>query len=281
MGDLVSADEPTEIFANSLRDGVRRLRRPWVDLLATGFLGAMSVAIGALCADMASGLLHGAGVSQDAAKVVGALFFPLGFFFLVQIKAELFTENFLVPVNCILDGLAAPRQLLRLWAGAIAGNVVGCIFVARLATVPSVLPQPVIRTFVHVTDEKVLVQPLPAVLISGLLGGFLITLMTLGVLRGGLGGWMALFASGFLINVGTLQHCIVNTVDIWLGIFAGAHVTPLGWLVRNFLPVAAANVAGGVTLATIPHYLQVFHTRREALQDVKEEVGTVGARRRL
>lgn len=272
--------EPVDLFAESLREGYRRLQRPWHEIAATGFIGALAVLIGSLAADTAAGLLHEGGVAKPAAHLAGALFFPFGFFILVQVRAELFTENFLVPVNATLEGLCGFGRLLRLWIGTLIANIVAGIALARVVTIPGVFPDSVRMQFIAGAEQR-MAQPLPALLASALLAGVLITLMTMATLRESGGAWIVVFAAGFLLSAGTVQHVIVSAVDIWLGIWAGAAVSPAAWLTRELVPALLANMVGGLALATLPHYLQVYHQRTEAIQDVKEEVGAVPPRRRI
>jgi formate/nitrite transporter FocA (FNT family) len=271
---------PTEVFASSLREGHRRLNRSWLDLGATGCLGGLSIVIGSTTADTASGLLRSGGMAPTQAHLIGALLFPLGFFVLVQIRAELLTENFLVPVNAVLDGLARPVKLLRLWAGSAVANVGAAIAVTWVAAIPSVFPPGAHREFIEVAEQK-MSQPLGALFASAALAGAVITVMTLAMLRESPGGWVVVFAAGYILNAAGLQHVIVDSVDVWLGIWAGAPIAAGDWFVRNFLPCLLMNTVGGIGLATIPHYLQVYHERGEVVQDVREEVGAAPPRRRF
>ena len=56
-------------------------------------------------------------------RLLGALAFGIGFIALTLAGSELFTENFLVPVNAVVAGQAKVRQLLRLWGGTLAANL--------------------------------------------------------------------------------------------------------------------------------------------------------------
>jgi formate-nitrite transporter family protein len=273
--------EPVEIFASSLRLGVRRLERPWLDLAATGLLGSLSIVLASVLAATAAGLLRASGVPPGISHLGGALLFPLGFMVLLQVRAELFTENFLVPVNAVLDRLAPARLLLRLWAGTLVTNVLGAVAATWLFALPNVFPESVRAVFTEIADERMYRQSAGSLAASSVIAGFVITLMTLAMLRETVGGWVAVFAAGFLLYAADLHHVVVDTVDIWLGIWAGSHIAIPDWLLRNLLPVLVMNVIGGIGLATLPHYLQIYQRRDEVLQDVKEDLGAAPHRRRV
>ncbi|CAN5144179.1 hypothetical protein BH20ACT9_BH20ACT9_22100 [soil metagenome] len=58
-------------------------------------------------------------------RVLGALAFTVGFVALSLGRSELFTENFLVPVAAVVARRSRLREVVRLWAGTLASNLVG------------------------------------------------------------------------------------------------------------------------------------------------------------
>jgi formate/nitrite transporter FocA (FNT family) len=104
---------PEEIWDEGLDEGERRLARSSVALAATGFAGGTDVMFGVVAATVASAGL--ANVMPPAtAHVLGSLLFGLGFVFITIGRAELFTENFLIPVGTVFAGRASVRELVRM-----------------------------------------------------------------------------------------------------------------------------------------------------------------------
>src|SRR5947199_3551004 len=118
------SSEVTSAFQASVEAGRERLHRSWPGLLATGAVGGIDVSIGLLALLTVE---HATGN-----RLLGALAFGIGFIALTLAGSELFTENFLVPVNAVVAGHAPLRALFRLWAGTLAANLVGGWVVAGL-----------------------------------------------------------------------------------------------------------------------------------------------------
>jgi len=103
--------ELTNTFHASVDKGRERLTRSWPGLLATGAVGGIDVSIGLLALLTVE---HATGN-----RLLGALAFGIGFIALTLARSELFTENFMVPVNAVVAGQATVRALLRLWVGTL------------------------------------------------------------------------------------------------------------------------------------------------------------------
>ena len=93
----MGAPGPEQIFENTRKEGERRLARPLLEVVSTALAAGFDIAAGVIFIAVLSAPLapH---FGNDAASVVGALGFGLGFVFLVVGRGELFTENFLVPL---------------------------------------------------------------------------------------------------------------------------------------------------------------------------------------
>jgi len=59
---------------------------------------------------------------HHGAKLIGALFFPIGFIAVIVGRSQLFTENTLYPVTLGLDERGHVLATLRLWAVVLAAN---------------------------------------------------------------------------------------------------------------------------------------------------------------
>src|SRR5436309_3025341 len=130
---------PEEIWAEGLDEGQRRLERSLPALAATGFAGGADVMFAILAVAVSSAALVLV-VPEPTAHILGSLVFGLGFAFITIGRAELFTENFLIPVGSVVARRAPARDLLRMWVITLALNFAGLALFGSLAAIQHVLP---------------------------------------------------------------------------------------------------------------------------------------------
>src|SRR4051794_8721299 len=97
--------DPAEIWEEGLDEGGRRLARGSLGLAATGVAGGADVFLSIVVLAATAGGLHAA-MPEATAHVLAALTFGVGFVFITLGRAELFTENFLIPVGAVWAGRA-------------------------------------------------------------------------------------------------------------------------------------------------------------------------------
>lgn len=119
-----TSEDVSDAFESTVQEGEERLRRTWPGLLATGFVGGIDVGVGLLA------LLVVFAETQN--HLLSALAFGIGFIALTLAGSELFTENFLVPLGAVIAGKCNLSELLRLWGGTLAMNLVGGWIIALL-----------------------------------------------------------------------------------------------------------------------------------------------------
>src|SRR4051794_5164900 len=134
----MSARAPHDIWDDSLDEGERRLRRRASALAATGFAGGVDVFFSVLALAVTSAALH-AVLPEQTAHVLASLTFGIGFVFITLGRAELFTENFLVPVGAVAAGRGSSWVLLRMWLLTLVANFAGLALFAAIASASGVL----------------------------------------------------------------------------------------------------------------------------------------------
>jgi formate-nitrite transporter family protein len=252
----MAAVEPEEIFGRTREEGARRLDRPVVEVMSTALAAGFDIIVGVVAlALLESQLEHKLGT--HAAHAVAALGFGIGFIFIVVGRAELFTENFLVP----LAGLhGRPRRdwlkLVELWTISPVFNILAGALLATIITVHSVLPfgtgAAVVRAAETIHENGWL-----ALFVSAIFAGALITAMTWfveGQRSPGVRITVAWIA-GSLLALGSFNHVIVVTIELIFGIRFGAHV-PWSFVLENFFLAAAGNMIGGIGLVTLNRFTQ-------------------------
>jgi formate/nitrite transporter FocA (FNT family)/rubrerythrin len=253
--------EPSEIFKASVEVGLIRLNRRWLEMFMSGLIGGMNVTFGIIASSYVAGATSPL-VGPQVSKIFGALFFPIGFMFLIIGKSELFTENFLLPVTSVIAKKSHIKNLLKLWSLTLAGNM-GGIFIFALVIASSlnlIIPAFVIN-HIHSVAASYMAMPPFAMILSGILAGWLITLMTwlLIASSGTLARIIIIWAVGFMIYLDSFSHIVVASSEILISINTGSGMSYLPWLYQ-FVPLTIlGNMIGGLFFVTILQYLQILH----------------------
>lgn len=237
-----------ETFLRTVDEGRRRMSRGWPALLATGLVGGIDVGTGVLALLIVEHDTH--------SRLLGGLAFAVGFIALALARSELFTEDFLIPVSAVIARQARFRQLLRLWAGTMAANLVGGFVFTWLIIrgFPELAPT-AIEAGAHYVELGLGVRALSL----AILGGVVITLMT----------WMQhssesvaalvipAITAAFLLVAGQLDHTVVNSLLMFAALHTGH--APFGYLAWAETAgwAALGNLLGGVGLVTPLRMLQV------------------------
>jgi formate/nitrite transporter FocA (FNT family) len=244
-----------EIHDNILAGATEDAKRPASSLFWSALASGAVIGFSFLAAAYLSTLAD----SEPHKKALAAAGYPLGFIFVVIGRLELFTENTLEPVLPLLHErtMRRVRDLLRLWAILLVGNMIGAlIFGWLIARTPMVDPS------VH--------EGLRAVAEAGTRGGFgfvFYKAIYAGWLIAGLswllGATTARGAQIVLIWLATatisafeFRHSVAGAVEAFYRVFAGA--ATWGEMVGGFIvPAVLGNVVGGVVLVALLNYAQV------------------------
>src|SRR3954453_4696769 len=111
------SEELQDTYDRTVEEGVYRINRSTQSLLATGAVGGLDVAMGVFALLVVR--------QETKSEVASALAFSIGFIALTLANSELFTEDFLVPIAAVAARRARWQNVLRLWGGTLALNLVG------------------------------------------------------------------------------------------------------------------------------------------------------------
>ena len=258
--------EASEIFKASVEVGQARLQRSWLEMSMSGLIAGMNVTFGIIASSYVAGATAPF-VGANISKIFGALFFPIGFMFLMIGKSELFTENFLVPVTAVIAKRGKIADLLKLWSLTLIGNMAG-IFIFALVIAGSlnqIVPQFVVGHIHGIADNYMSRTPFVMVL-SAIFAGWLITLMTwlLIASSGTLARIFIIWVVGFMIYLNSFSHIVVASSEILIAINTGSHISYLPWLYRYVPLTIIGNMIGGLFFVTILQYLQILHAASPA-----------------
>ncbi len=239
--------ELRERFERSVDEGARRLGRSWPSLFATGVVGGLDVGAGVLALLVVEHQTHD--------EMLGAVAFTIGFVALTLAHSELFTEDFMMPLVAVVARQARVREVIRLWSGTAATNLLGGWIATGLtiAALPH-LRATAIAAGTHYTAMGIGWRSFA----SGILGGGAITLMTW-MERGTesmVGKLAAAVSIAFILAAGPLNHAIVASLLMFAAIHAHAPFGYLDWAASASW-AALANIVGGVGLVTVLRLIQI------------------------
>jgi formate-nitrite transporter family protein len=262
LGDSDSPieDELEDAFSRMVDEGTQRLHRSWREVLVTGFFGGTEVAVGVLAYLSVLQVTH--------QPLLAGLAFSIGFLALLLGRSELFTEGFLVPVTTVAAKRASVGQLLKLWSGTLAANLVGgWVIMALIMTGFPKLREQTVEAAAHYATA-----PLSAETVAlALLGGMVITLMTR--MQHGtdamVGKIAAAVAGAFLLAGLQMFHSILDSLLIFGALFTGD--APFGYLdwLRWFGYTVVGNVAGGLLLVTLLRLVRSKERLKEERQQAE------------
>ncbi len=253
----MSGRAPDEIWEDSLDEGERRLARKPVALAATGFAGGLDVSFGLLAVIVTTGALTTV-MPGDPAHVLGSLTFGFAFVFITLGRAELFTENFLIPVGAVYAGRSTAARLLRMWVLTLAANAAGLLLFAAIFGVSGVLEPSALDAVGALADTQVQ-RDAWAALLSGIAAGTVMTLFTwvIAAAEDATARLLASLLVGFVLLAPSLNHSVVGFGEIVFGIVAGTTTADFGDLLRTVGLAIAGNLIGGVGLVFVTRLAQV------------------------
>ena len=254
----MAAPQAEEIYERTREEGRRRLSRPVLELGATALVGGFDVAFGiAVFGLTAAAVVSRIGV--QAAELVGAIGFGIGFVFIVVGRSELFTENFLVPITGLTRDRGSWVKLVELWVVSLAFNLAGGALIAIVLTSHGVLKQGTSDAILRLANHVAHYSPGTS-FVSGLAAGALMTLMTWFVEGAAESMGVRIVMAwivGFVLVLGTFNHAIVGTLELFYGIRFGADIG-YDQLFANLGIAVAGNLVGGLVLVTFARSAQAL-----------------------
>jgi formate/nitrite transporter FocA (FNT family) len=248
---------PEEIWEEGLDEGERRLKRSTLGLAATGFAGGAEVALGILAATVATGAAHTV-LPEQPSHVIGALFFGIAFVLITLGRAELFTENFHIPVGAVYAKRATLAELLRMWGVTLVLNLAGLAVILGLLAVSGVLKPETVSAAGPVASTYGL-RPWGPALASAVVAGVVMTLFTWVVAASESVSARVLVAMGigFLLVAPSLNHAVVGFGNTIFGIFTNTAPLDAWDVIRTLLIAIAGNLIGGIGLVFTTRVAQV------------------------
>lgn len=192
--------------------------------------------------------------------------YPLGFVLVILGRSELFTEHTTLAVIPVLNKNASVKSLLIVWGLVYSGNLIGgYIFSYILSVLPAGFEFIEHDTFV-ILAQKLIDNPLHIIIISGMLAGWLMGLLSWLVTssQDTISRIVIIILITSVIGFGGLHHSIVGSIEIFAGMLISKDIT-----VTNYLTVQSmatlGNIIGGVVFVAFIKYSHV-NPRRKSLK---------------
>jgi formate/nitrite transporter FocA (FNT family) len=242
------------ILVDELIQGLQEHRRPTAGLLFSGFSAGLDIGFSVLLMAVLATLADGQ-LPSVVVEIMMANLYAVGFVFVVLGRSELFTEHTTLAVYPVLGGEASIPSLGRLWGLIYAANLAGAAVFSGLLVVIGPELEIVEPTVLGEIAGRMVGYDGWIVLLSGLLAGWLMGLMS----------WLVAAAEDTIsqvffvwlvataIGLSGLHHCIVGSVEVLSGLFAGTGVSAAAYA-HFLLWSTVGNAVGGVLFVALLKY---------------------------
>ncbi|PEN12762.1 transporter [Longibacter salinarum] len=248
LEDRFSTDE---IFRRLVAAADEEFARSNRLLFLSGLAAGLSISLSFLGIVALESRLSGAG-----APLVSRLMYPVGFFFVVMGRYQLFTENTLSPVALVLTRRASLPLLFRVWGIVLLANVVGAAACALVFAWTGVFDAAMTETGLKYGEHFVKL-PWDTVFWKAIFAGWLVAGMVWlnFAARSTTARFFITFILIYVVAAADLAHCIVGSTETLFAVFRGA-VTWKAYLIDFLAPSVLGNTVGGVLLVAILNFAQ-------------------------
>ncbi|CAJ1398819.1 unnamed protein product, partial [Effrenium voratum] len=217
--------------------------QPWVKTLHAGVMGGAYVGMAGLLSLMVGGNITSNFINQ---KAIFAALFPINLLLVLQTGGQLFTGNSATMAVGVFEKKVTLKQLMRNWAIAYVGNIIGCLLIDAVARYTGMFSAGAADMAVHTVMKKC-GSTFGQTVVKGIMCNWLVCMAVwLCTMAKDLTGKMVgvWFPISMFIAIG-FEHSVANMFILPAGIFSGA---PLSWadvLVKNLIPVTIGNAIAG------------------------------------
>ncbi|MBE6128985.1 MAG: formate/nitrite transporter family protein [Erysipelotrichaceae bacterium] len=231
---------PKEILAVWIQNSKNKAALSPLKMVLLGMLAGMYIGFGCHVFVLAT-----AAETTVLTKLIGAALFPAGLMMVIFCGAELFTGNNLMTL-AVMSGDISLKDMLRNWGLVYLGNFIGSVLLAFLLAKSGLYTDAAAVRAVALASSKAS-MPFVEALIRGILCNILVVLACW--FQAGAkemaGKILAVWFPITLFVFAGFEHSVANMTYIPLGMFLGADVSVVSFLLGSLLPVTAGNLIGG------------------------------------
>lgn len=254
--------EPTlgvrQILRRELVIALKQIRRPASGLFIAGVAAGINVSVGALLMGMAV-TFSGGFSSQLIQRFVLANVATVGFIVVIIGQTELFTAHIMLGVLPVIDRRASLGDLGRLWGVVYVANLLGCVGFAGFIAIAG----PALGIFTPAAANTLVSALLPlswwAIVLSGIIAGWLMGLATWLVAAGRdtAGQVLLIWMITGIIGFGPFHHALLGTTEVLSAMFLGQGIT-LGEFGHFLVWTTIGNAVGGTVFVALLNYGQAI-----------------------
>jgi formate transporter len=248
--------KPNEVIHSVAIAAEKKANLSVLHILIKGFLSGAFLGY-------ATTLAFNASVQTDL-DIVGAIVFPTGFILVLLLNLELVTGSFAMLPIARLRGLTTTPKILRNFAWAFMGNLIGSVFYAILFSIAitkfgHTFDVPVIDKIIAVAESKTLdykgygSDGYIVVFVKALLCNWMVTLGAVMAFTSTstIGKIAAMWIPVFIFFAQGFEHAVVNMFVIPAAMMLGADISFGDWWLWNQIPVTIGNFISGIVLTAI------------------------------
>lgn len=229
------------IFETIRREGEAEMERSTPSLfwsaIAAG--GSMSFSM------ITMGVLQAALPDTPWRHLVSAFGYTVGFLIVILGRQQLFTENTLTPLLPIFYHFTnwRMRQLLRLWAVILIGNLIAALGASALIAFSGAFAPDTLKAFDELARSATQ-QPFWTLFFKAIFAGWLIALMVWLLPMAEQAGIFVIIVLTYVVAAGEFGHIIAGAVEAMYGGWHGA----ISWrdVIAFIIPTFLGNSIGGV-----------------------------------
>jgi len=251
-------DEPKmpsqQIMGHELQEALTALERPSGRLFFSGLSAGLEIGFSLFLMAVVQTLVQDE-LPHSVSALLIANMYSFGFLLVILGRSELFTEQTSLAILPVLSGQGTVRGLMRLWSIVYVANIIGAACFAAMVVYLGPRLGVINRDVLTDIAQDVVRHPAPVILLSGVLAGWLMGLLSWLVAAGRdtISQIVIVWLVTATIGLGHLHHSIVGTVEVLAGVFVSDETT---W--RDFghflLWTTLGNAIGGpVFLALLKH----------------------------
>lgn len=242
------------ILEREMESALQEINRPPKGVFLSGFSAGLNLSFGALLMAMAltfSGGFESKLIQQITLGGVSSI----AFLFVVIGQTELFTAHSTMAILPVLDDRATIKELGRVWSVTYVSNLVGCVFFAGLITVVGPEMGIVTADAFGTLASALLSHPWWVILLSGVMAGWLMGLVTWlsAASRDTVGRILFVLIGTAVIGTGPFHHSILGTTEVLTAMFLGQGVT-LGDYSHFIIWTTFGNIIGGSVFVGLINY---------------------------
>jgi formate/nitrite transporter FocA (FNT family) len=237
------------------RLGEEELARPVTSLWWSGVAAGLSISVSLL----AQAILEMHLPDEPWRPLVSSFGYSAGFLIVVLGRQQLFTENTITMVLPLMVEFSRTLLLrvLGIWGIVLLANLVGTLAAALFLSFTPVVSADLLQAMLHVASSGVAEHGWWAMLVKGVVSGFLIAAMVWLIPSADETQFHVITLMTYLIAVGGFTHIVAGSVDAFMLVVAG-QLGAFDMAVDFALPVFIGNVVGGTALFAMISYAQVM-----------------------